>query len=111
MLEYEQALLSALSETETSFNRYAQSAISANNLGQAANQATRQNLLSTRELKAGSISKKTQLTASIGALQTQRTSIQAHAQALIRLIAVYKSLGGGWGEKAFEAQSHESVLD
>ena len=111
VLEYEQALLSALSETETSFNRYAQSAISANNLGQAADQATRQNLLSTREFEAGSISKKTQLANSIAALQTQRTSIQAHAQALIRLIAVYKSLGGGWGEKAFEAQSHESVLD
>ncbi|MBM3198223.1 MAG: TolC family protein [Chlamydiae bacterium] len=95
-IQYEKTVLSALKEVETSLINYATNSLSCQELlqeGQAQKSFLRKSL---QLCETGLAPKQTILRAYTDLFSTQENYLRAKEQAMKSLIALYKSLGGGW---------------
>jgi outer membrane protein TolC len=95
---YEQAVLTALNESETAANRFVQAAETARR-STAARDAQRTALdLAEQRYRSGEDDLLAVLQARSAFEQADRAASDAGAQQTLQAVALYKALGGGWAE-------------
>jgi NodT family efflux transporter outer membrane factor (OMF) lipoprotein len=95
---YQKAVLQALSDVETAMIRYDRAWARMHALEQAATQLNANASLVRREFEEGRSSRIELLDAERQARQAEEQRVDAAGSLDIQLVALYKALGGGWGE-------------
>lgn len=122
LIQYEQAVLTALGEVENALTAYAQDQLRMSSLTEAAQAAQRAEELARSQYASGLIDFQAVLTAQRSLLSLQDQLASSRADVLSDLIRLYKALGGGWGPPrtgdeqrvsvgTHHAQTRESVND
>lgn len=93
---YERAVLSALNDSETALNRYAGATETSREQEAARALSARSLALAEQRYRAGEDDLLILLNAQSAYSLAERQSIAARVQQLSELVALYKSLGGGW---------------
>jgi outer membrane protein TolC len=95
-LEYEKTVLLALEDAESAFTQYGRELETRNQLKQAV--ATRNNNLelSRKRYESGLDSLINLIDTEREALTSQEELVASETQTLVKLVRLYKSLGGGW---------------
>jgi NodT family efflux transporter outer membrane factor (OMF) lipoprotein len=94
--QYEKAVLSALADSETALNRYAEAGAQRRDLASSREQAALALDLARERYQAGE-EDLTALLASQSAYSTvEQAALAARAAELTALVSLYKALGGGW---------------
>ena len=93
---YHKAVLAALADVDVAFTRLAQDERRRQQLLDAEARQRQLLELAQRQWEAGEIARTTLLQAQRSLLSQQDQGLQAQSQSLTALVAVYKSLGGGW---------------
>jgi multidrug efflux system outer membrane protein len=96
LASYEQAVAAALEETEGAFSSYTRSAERAERLMQAARSAEEAAQLARLRYEAGVTDFGVVLDAEREALSSRDQQVQAQVGTATALVAVYRTLGGGW---------------
>ena len=96
LAEFEQSVLLALEETDNSLQNYAREEQRRAGLQQAAKASTKAADLAGRKFELGNGDFLTVLDAQRSQLDVSAQLAQSDIQVLFNLIAIYKSLGGGW---------------
>ncbi len=97
---YEQAVLTALTESESALTRYARSKEAADLAEKSAARATQNADLSAELFKSGEVTKLVWLDAQMEQAIAEERLAALRGDAFRNLIAAYKALGGGWPELA-----------
>lgn len=96
LAEFEQSVLVALEETDNSLQNFTREEQRRAGLQQAAKASTQAATLASKKFELGSSDFLTVLDAQREQLNVSAQLAQSDIQVLLNLIAVYKSLGGGW---------------
>lgn len=97
---YEQAVLLALEDTENSLVRYARARVEDRHLEQAASDSARAAELARIRFDAGAVDLLEVLDAERTRLQAQDSFADGRTRSVTALVALYKSLAGGWPSRA-----------
>ena len=95
-VRYEQTVLQALSETESALILYGEERRTYEGLQEAAAASERAAILAERLYEKGLGDFLTVLDAQRRLVEIQDQAVQSETRVLVRLIALYKALGGGW---------------
>ena len=106
---YEQTVLSALEDVESSLVRYRKEQERFGFLKEAATESTKAAKLARTQYQAGLVDFLAVLDAENAALLADDSLTQSQTRLLTGLISIYKALGGGW--QAFELKTVESSKD
>jgi outer membrane protein, multidrug efflux system len=101
---YESSVLGALEETEGALITYGRAQSRRDLLTQAAAASERAADLARQRFQGGLTDFVNVLDAEREALTVQDSLAQSHTQTATALVAVYKALGGGWGDEPLEAK-------
>lgn len=96
LIRFDQALAIALEETEGAFSSFTRESLRAARLEEASRQAKIASSLAILRYEAGSTDFLAVLDAERESLQQQDAYLQAQVATANALVAVYRSLGGGW---------------
>lgn len=97
---YEQAVLLALEDTENSLVRYARARVEDRHLEQAASDSARAAELARIRFDAGAVDLLEVLDAERTRLQAQDSFADGRTRSVTALVALYRSLAGGWPSRA-----------
>lgn len=95
-IDYERAVLGALSDSETALNRYASAQLAVRELEGARSQAATALELSRQRFRAGEDDRLTLLDAQTRFNAADRAASDARTRAFLAYVALTKALGGGW---------------
>lgn len=98
-LAYHQAVLSALNEAESALYNYHFALKSIESYQNILNSTSSLYTMVNRRFKLGDISLLEKLDASKNELDAQISLLNANRSAILSMLSLYKSLGGGWEEK------------
>ena len=98
LARFDQALAAALEETEGAFSSYSRTAQRAGSLEVAVDSAQEAATLARRRYEAGATDFLAVLDAEREVLSSRDQLVQTRVGMATALVAVYRSLGGGWGE-------------
>ncbi len=98
-LAYHQAVLSALNEAESALYNYHFALKSIESYQNILNSTSSLHAMANRRFKLGDISLLEKLDASKNELDAQISLLNANHSAILSMLSLYKSLGGGWEEK------------
>lgn len=98
--KYEQAVLTALNESESALTRYARAREAVDLAKKATARAAEYEALSAELYRSGEITKLVWLDARMQDFQAQERLAAIRGDAFQKLISAYKALGGGWPELA-----------
>ena len=93
---YEQAVATALEETEGALSQFTRNAEQAGKLASAARAAEEATTLSRRRFDAGAVDLLVVLDAERQALAASDALVQSEVAQATALVAIYRALGGGW---------------
>jgi NodT family efflux transporter outer membrane factor (OMF) lipoprotein len=93
---YEKAVLTALSDSETALNRYAEAGAQRRDLASAREHAALALDLAGQRYQAGEDDLPTLLAAQSGYSAVEQSALAARAAELAAFVSLYKALGGGW---------------
>ncbi len=96
VLGYEAAILAALQDTETSITNYSKELVRKDVLAKAAAEAERAEKFAEIQYKSGLVDFLNVITAEATLASAQNALAASEQSVLEDLVAVYKSLGGGW---------------
>ncbi len=96
LIEYEATVNQALEEVENNLVRYGNTAQSLRFAGEAMNTRQQQVEMETRRQASGLSDALTVTEATVAWLDSQRNHLDLELDRLARVVALYKSLGGGW---------------
>ena len=100
LASYEQAVATALEETEGALSQFTRNAEQAARLASAARYAEEATLLSRRRFDAGAIDLLVVLDAERQSLAARDALVQSQVGQATALVAIYRALGGGWTDPA-----------
>ncbi len=106
MAFYEQTVLSALQDIESTLSRYTKEKERFGLLKEAAAESARASKLARTQYQAGLIDFLAVLDSERATLQAEDALAKSQTTLLTGLVAIYKSLGGGWA--AFELKAVEN---
>lgn len=96
LVQYQQAVLLALEDTENALVRFARTRTEGEHLERAARDGARAADLARLRYQAGKIELYELLGAERDLLDTQEASADCHTRAVVAGVALYKALAGGW---------------
>jgi NodT family efflux transporter outer membrane factor (OMF) lipoprotein len=94
--QYEKAVLTALSDSETALNRYAEAGAQRRDLASARDHSALALDLARERYQAGEDDLPTLLASQSGYSAVEQAALAARAAELTALVSLYKALGGGW---------------